>query len=110
MAQDRADQLLALLNFVEHAPADETIIAMDCNDHCEELASLAEQVAQGADLATIMPALQHHMQYWGDCREEFIALVRVLRAELSDDLSVVPTMRDLPDVPEQPAGDTPDTP
>lgn len=81
MPQKTEQNLLELLNFIENAPANEEIIAMDCNDHCEQLAVLAEQVANGADLETVMPELKEHMQYWGDCREEFMALVSVLRAE-----------------------------
>lgn len=92
--EQRALNLAELLNFIENAPADEEIIAMDCNDHCEQLAQLAEQVANGAELADILPALQEHMKYWGDCREEFIALVNVLRAELQDDLPEL-TLKDL---------------
>jgi len=75
-----------LLNFIENAPANEEIISMDCNDHCEEMAILAEQVANGAELKDILPELQEHMKYWGDCREEFLALVHVLKAEMMDEL------------------------
>lgn len=102
MSQERVAKLTELLNFIENAPADEEIIAMDCNDHCEQMAVLAEQVANGADLQAIMPALQHHMKYWGDCREEFIALVAVLRAELGDDMPDLPQIRK-EDLPEPPA-------
>jgi hypothetical protein len=76
--------LSELLDFIENAPVNDEIIAMDCNDHCEQLASLAERVANGAELLDVLPELQHHIQYWGDCREEFIALVNILRAEMSD--------------------------
>ena len=75
-----------LISFVENAPVNEEIIAMDCNDHCEQMACLAEQVANGADLSVVLPELKEHMKYWGDCREEFIALVNVLKAELSNEL------------------------
>jgi hypothetical protein len=78
--------LTELLDFIENAPANEEIIAMDCNEHCEQLAVLAERVANGAELQDILPELQEHMLYWGDCREEFIALVNVLRAEMYDEL------------------------
>lgn len=86
MADNKQRDIAKLLNFVENAPANEDIIAMDCNDHCEQLASLAEQVANGADLDEVLPELKEHMKYWGDCREEFTALVAVLRAELDEDL------------------------
>lgn len=93
MLEDRLKNLQHLMDFVVNAPADETIIAMDCNDHCEQMASLAERVADGAELNDILPELQEHMRYWGDCREEFIALVRVLKAELADDLPELPEER-----------------
>jgi len=86
---DRAKNLASLLNFVENASANEEIIAMDCNEHCEQLAALAEQVANGASLDDVLPELKEHMKYWGDCREEFYALVAVLKAELDEDLPAV---------------------
>jgi len=92
--QQRAKNLAELLNFIENAPANDEIIAMDCNDHCEQLAVLAEQVASGVDLNAILPELKEHMKYWGDCREEFIALVNVLKAEMCDDLPELPELED----------------
>jgi len=89
-AQERISNLTQLLEFVEMAPADDSIIAMDWNDRCEEMAVLAEQVAHGAELQDILPELQEHMKYWGDCREEFIALVNVLKAELADEIPDLP--------------------
>jgi hypothetical protein len=70
-----------LLNFVVNAPFDEFIIAMDCREACEQLSRLAELVANGADLSSILPQLEEHMAYWTDCREEFMALVAILKAE-----------------------------
>ena len=75
------EQLDQLLDFIVNAPADETLIKMDCNDCCEKISRLAEQVANGADLNDILPEMQKFMQYWGDCREEFEALVAVLKQE-----------------------------
>jgi hypothetical protein len=83
-----------LLNFIENAPANEEIIRMDCNEHCEELAILAEQVANGAELEEILPELKEHMKYWGDCREEFLALVSVLKAEILDELPEIDELED----------------
>ena len=82
MSQKReGDQLGKMFDFIINAPSDEEIIKMDCNDGCEQIAQLAEQVANGADLNDILPELQKFMNYWGDCREEFEALVAVIRAE-----------------------------
>lgn len=79
--QHDGDQLERLLDFIANAPTDEELIKMDCNDCCEKLAQLAEQVAHGAELSEILPELQKFMTYWEDCREEFEALVAVLRTE-----------------------------
>lgn len=78
--------LTELLNFVENAPDNKELISMDCNDHCEQMSRLAEQVADGAELDEVLPDLKEYMKYWGDCREEFIALVNVLKAEMMDEL------------------------
>ncbi len=75
------DQLERLFDFIENAPADEALIKMDCNDCCEKITQLAEQVANGADLNEIWPEMQKFMNYWGDCREEFEALVAVIQQE-----------------------------
>lgn len=79
--QHDGDQLEKLFDFIVNAPADETLIKMDCNDCCEKITQLAEQVANGADLNDIWPEMQKFMRYWGDCREEFEALVAVIRQE-----------------------------
>lgn len=81
-----------LLKFLFEQPFNEEVIKMDCNDGCEELSRLAERVVAGETVESIMPELQEHMKYWKDCREEFDALVAVLRAERegnmpSDDLT-----------------------
>lgn len=81
MSQETAVQLQHLLDFVINCPENADIEAMDCNESCESMARLAERVAAGATLAEILPALQHHMRYWHDCRDEFLALVNVLRME-----------------------------
>ena len=79
--QQEGDQLDRLVDFIANAPADPALINMDCNDCCENITRLAEQVANGADLNEIWPEMQKFMQYFGDCREEFDALVAVIRQE-----------------------------
>ena len=76
-------ELGKLFDFIVNAPADETLIKMDCNDCCEKIARLAEQVAKGADLNDVLPEMQKFMAYWNDCREEFEALVAVIERELA---------------------------
>lgn len=86
-----AQNLQTILDFLAHAPENPDIIAMDCNDHCENMACLAERVASGASLDEILPELKHYHRYWRDCREEFIALVSVLKAEMSQTLPDLPS-------------------
>ena len=51
---------------------------------CDEVLALmdqfAEMVMRGEDAAQLMPLVQHHLEMCGDCREEFEALLRILRA------------------------------
>ena len=54
---------------------------MDCKDGCEEIAQLAERVANGEDLKEVFPAFADHMDQIGCCKEEFEALVSVIEAE-----------------------------
>jgi hypothetical protein len=51
---------------------------------CDEVLALmdqfAEMVMRGEDADQLMPLVQHHLEMCGDCREEFEALLRVLRS------------------------------
>lgn len=42
---------------------------------------VAEMALNGEDIATVLPAIQHYLENAPDCREEFRALVAMLRAE-----------------------------
>lgn len=60
---------------------------MDC-EMCEcNLESLAEKVAAGANLHDLLPELEIHLQCCHDCKEEFQALVCIVKAEISGELS-----------------------
>lgn len=87
MARCNAHNAKTMLDFLLKRPCEDQIIDMDCNDYCEQLADLAEQVASGANLADLLPLLEEHMHHWKDCREEFDALVAILRAEKSGQLA-----------------------
>lgn len=51
---------------------------------CEEVLAVLDQVAEavlsGEDVARLMPLIQHHLETCADCREEWEALLRLLRA------------------------------
>ncbi len=51
-----------------------------CDDVYQLLDEFAEAVAQGKDVAKLMPLVQQHLEMCPDCREEFEALLRVVRA------------------------------
>jgi hypothetical protein len=54
--------------------------AMDCEGCGCQLDHLAELVAGGADLRELLPAVEAHLHCCRDCREEFEALVCIIRA------------------------------
>lgn len=55
--------------------------AVDCEICSEKMDCLADQVARGADIQTILPAMERHLECCPDCKEEFDALVAIIRAE-----------------------------
>jgi len=84
-----------MLDFLLNTPCEQEIVDMDCNDYCEQLSELAERVANGADLEEVRPELEKHMRHWKDCREEFEALVAIIKAEQSGTTEVeLPTKQD----------------
>ncbi len=52
-----------------------------CDDVYHLLDEFTEAVVQGKDVARLMPLVQQHIEMCPDCREEFEALLRVLRAK-----------------------------
>lgn len=75
MSRDRLDRLLQCLI----AAHEEDHIS--CESCGEQFECLAEQTAQSADISVILPAVERHLACCPDCREEFEALVAILRAE-----------------------------
>lgn len=82
MAEHDGNTVNTMITFMSQVELNDDIVYMDCSD-CDSLASLAERVAQGEPVQAVLPALEEHFQHWNDCREEFYALVAVLRAESS---------------------------
>lgn len=70
-----------LLEFIFNQPLDDECVSMDCTDDCEKIAALAERVAAGESLYEIAPDFDQFVLHWTDCREEFDALVAILKAE-----------------------------
>lgn len=81
MTSSAKDQNAQLLDFIMNQPLDAECVSMDCTDDCEQIARLAERVASGERLEDIAPDFKQFVGRWSDCREEFEALVAILRAE-----------------------------
>ncbi len=54
---------------------------MSCTACERELTRVAEEVALGAKLSDASPAVDMNLQFCPNCREEFEALVAIIRAE-----------------------------
>ncbi|HLY26517.1 MAG TPA: hypothetical protein VKQ72_09270 [Aggregatilineales bacterium] len=55
----------------------------DCETCTQQLDCLAELVTSGHNAKELLPAVQDHLDCCQDCREEFEALLCILRAEQS---------------------------
>lgn len=77
------DKRAKLLDFIMNQPLHDDCVSMDCTDDCETISRLAERVAAGERLEDIAPNFEQFVGRWSDCREEFHALVAILRAELA---------------------------
>lgn len=55
-------------------------IEYSCDDVYQLLDEFTEAIAQGKDVAKLMPLVQQHLEMCPDCREEFEALLRAVRA------------------------------
>jgi hypothetical protein len=78
------EQLRKLIDhiFVSHLDGD-----MDCESCGCQLECLAEKVAAGASLSDLLPEVEAHIRCCRDCREEWQALLCILRAERDGSLS-----------------------
>lgn len=74
------EQLSAFFHYLLTEPCEHTV-EMDCNDCCEYMSQLAEQVATGRPLRELMPDLAAHLHCYPCVQEEFQALTAILAAE-----------------------------
>lgn len=91
------ERLLKLLANADE-PFDQDCVDMDCTDGCEEIAQLAERVAQGERLDELVPKFANHLDQIECCKEEFDALVNVIQQAEAN-----PTPTDAADKPTPPA-------
>lgn len=76
------EEFYRLLYFV----LDNHLEDIDCNRCGAQMAYLAEQVAAGADMHILWPAVEAHLQCCAHCSEEFEALLAIIRAETEGQL------------------------
>jgi hypothetical protein len=72
---------LDLLKKMVHSVVSTQPDEIGCDDCFAQLDRFAELVLAGKNAAEAMPLVQDHLDRCGDCREEFEALLRALRAE-----------------------------
>ncbi len=71
------DMLKKMVNSIVSTRPDE----IGCDDCFAQLDQFAELVLAGKNAAEAMPLVQDHLDRCMDCREEFEALLRALRAQ-----------------------------
>ncbi len=54
---------------------------LSCDEILHLMDQCAEAVLRGEDHTQLVPLFEKHIEMCGDCREEFEALLRILRAE-----------------------------
>lgn len=59
----------------------------DCEAAFIEFECLAEQAVLGIDIHSLLPRVAKHLDECPDCREEFEALVAIVRAERENTIS-----------------------
>ena len=77
MGHERIKKLIDCLNHSNDS-------GCDCESAYIEFECLAEQAAQGYDIHEIQPQVADHLDRCTDCREEFDALVAIIRADRPD--------------------------
>ncbi len=76
------DKLRVLIDLIFNTHLDTMI---DCETCAKQFECLAELVAQGANTAELLPAVEEHIRCCRDCREEFEFLVAMLKADMLAD-------------------------
>jgi predicted anti-sigma-YlaC factor YlaD len=71
------NQLLAMVEAIFTSHEDE----VDCEGCDAEMPHLVELIDAGEDPALLLPAVQEHLNRCRDCREEFEALLAIIKAE-----------------------------
>ncbi len=84
MINERMRMLLDCLAAVHHEGD------IDCAAAARHFTSLCEAALNGADIHDILPQVAAHIDHCPDCREEYEALLAVMRAEQSGEIHFQP--------------------
>ncbi len=71
------NQLLAMVEAIFAAHEGD----IDCDGCDAEMPHMVELINAGEDPALLLPAVQEHLNHCCDCREEFEALLAIVKAE-----------------------------
>lgn len=80
------EHLRKLIDHICDTHQDEVI---DCDSCGCQIECLAEKVAAGASLPDLWPEIEAHLQCCRDCREEWQALLSIVRAEQDGSLTAM---------------------
>ncbi len=78
MADEQNRHVEKLIKTIFDTHADGVIDCASCDEH---LCRLAELVSSGADLCALIPEVEAHLNCCRDCKEEWDALLAIMRAE-----------------------------
>jgi len=56
-------------------------VELSCDEVLRLMGACAEAVLRGEDHTQVVPLFEKHIEMCADCREEFEALLRILRAQ-----------------------------
>lgn len=85
------ERLQRLVQFIFEEHEHDTL---NCESCSEQFAHLSELVAHGANLHDLMPAVEGHLDCCPECREQYEALLCIIRAELNGTLPLQPTSQE----------------
>ena len=55
-------------------------VELSCDEVSKLMGEYAELAMRGEDVEKLMPLVQHHLSLCSNCREEFDAVIRILRS------------------------------
>ena len=72
-----ADRALKMLRMLENTQD----VELSCDEVFDLLDVYAERALRGEDVSKSLPLVKHHLAMCPDCREEYEALLRILRQQ-----------------------------